>query len=144
MYEVLAALGPELRRFASAAAEAHVAGNPRGFPLYSIPLGEEALRALVAEFDVDDWDFLREEVGGLAVAHLRSMFAAGRIAAVTSGPNAPEWREAARDSEHPLLQIMADGEFAGALPGEVQAALRQAADLPGWNVERPAIVPSVI
>lgn len=140
MHELLDALGTELRAFANEAAEAYVRENPRAFALYSIAMSDEKLRAIVADWDVQDWDSLRDEVKGYAVARLREMAEAGRVSAVTAGSSPPEWRAAARASDHPLLQLMADEEFGGAAAEEVDAALALAATLPGWNAERPAIV----
>lgn len=140
MQELLDALATEFRTFASEAAETYVTHHPRGFALYSVPLSDDGLRALVGSWDVQDWDWLCDEVRGLALVHLRELAEAGRVAALTSGPNVPEWREAARQAGHPLVRLMADAEFGGALAEEAELALEQAATLPGWSAERPSIV----
>ncbi|MCY1059768.1 hypothetical protein [Nannocystis sp. SCPEA4] len=140
MYDLLEALSGPLRTFAAAAAEAHVAARPRGFSLYEVALPEAELRSIVRAWDVGDWDWLQGEVRGLAVAHLRALQAAGRIDAVTVEGSTPVWRAAARGAGHPLVRLMADAEFGGALAGEVEAALVESAALPGQSPERPALV----
>ncbi len=144
MQDLLDALRLPLTSLASAAAEAHVATQPRGFSLYAVALPEAELRQVVGGWDVADWDWLRDEVRGLAVGHLRVLQAAGRIDAVTVGSIPPVWRAAARTAAHPLVRLMADVEFGGALHDEVQAALAEAATLPGWSRERPAMVPTAV
>ena len=140
MNRILDAVRTELRAFAAEAAEAYVHENPRAFALYTVPLSEEGLRGVVAGWDVGDWDFLRDEVNALAVERLRGMAQEGRVAALTSGANSPEWRGAARSADYPLLRLMAHGEFGGALTDEVDAALAAATALPGWNAAHPPIV----
>lgn len=140
MQDLLDALARPLRAFASVAAEAHVSAHPRGFQLYAVPLPEAELRALVRDWDVEDWGWLCDEVRGLAVAHLRTLQAAGKIDALTVGTSTPAWRVAARAAAHPLVRLLADAEFGGALAGEVTAALAEAAGLPGADPSRPALV----
>ncbi|MCY1012416.1 hypothetical protein OV079_44155 [Nannocystis pusilla] len=140
MQDLLDALDRPLRALACAAAEAHVSAHPRGFPLYAVPLPEAELRALVRDWDVEGWDWLCDEVRGLAVAHLRTLQAAGTIDALTTAASTSTWRAAARGAAHPLVRLMADAEFGGALADEVTAALAEAAGLPGADPERPALV----
>ncbi|MCY0991486.1 hypothetical protein OV203_30365 [Nannocystis sp. ILAH1] len=140
MQDLLDALDRPLRALACAAAEAHVSAHPRGFPLYAVPLPEAELRVVVRDWDVEDWGWLCEEVRGLAVAHLRTLQAAGKIDALTMAASTPAWRAAARGAVHPLVRLMADAEFGGALADEVTAALAEAAGLPGADPERPALV----
>jgi len=140
VHELLDVLADPLAALAAAAAEAHVAAHPRGFSLYTVALPEAELRSIVREWDVGDWDWLRGEVGSLAVAHLRGLQAAGRIDAVTAGACRPAWRAAARGATHPLVRLMADAEFGGALAHEVEAALAEAASLPEYDPERPPLV----
>ncbi len=141
MYDLLETMGPEIRAFAARAADRYVGDNPRGFELYSVLLDEDALRSLVSDWDLSEqWDWLVDEVKGYAVARLRELEAEGKIGAVTAGANSLEWRGAARGSEHPLLRIMADAEFGGALAAEVASALREAESLSGWDPERPQIL----
>lgn len=141
MDELLAALDTELRTFAADAAEAYVRANPRGFALFGVPISDEGLRAIVSDWDVSDWEYLRGEVRRLAVAHLKTMVEAGQIGALTSGANLVAWRNAARNSDHPLLRLMADEEFGGALASEVESAWTTATQLTGWDDARPPIIP---
>lgn len=144
MQDLLDALRTPLCALAAAAADGHVSTHPRGFSLYAVPLPETELRAVVRAWDVPDWDWLCDEVRGLAVAHLRTLQAAGQIDAVTAGARAPAWRAAAREAAHPLVRLMADEEFGGALFDEVRAALAEAETLPGWDPARPALLRTVV
>lgn len=144
MHDLLDALAAPLRALACAAAEAHVSAHPRGFELYAVTLPEAELRAVVRGWEVDDWDWLRDEVRSLAVVHLRTLQTVGRIDAVTVGASTPAWRSLARGAVHPLVRLMADAEFGGALTDEVAAALAEAAALPGADPERPALVRTAV
>ncbi|WAS90509.1 hypothetical protein [Nannocystis punicea] len=144
MHELLDALATPLRALACAAADAHVSAHPRGFELYAVPLPEAELRAVVRDWEVDDWDWLCGEVRGLAVAHLRTLQSAGTIDAVTVGATTPAWRAAARGAAHPLVRLLADAEFGGARTDEVTAALAAAAALPGADPERPILVRTAV